>query len=81
MISEAEKKRLVTGYKQTAKALKAGRAEKVLIAQDCEDRLSEEIKSSAVMQGACILYIDTMRSLGEMCGITLKASCACILKS
>ena len=47
MISEAEREKLVTGYKQTAKALSGKKASKVLLAQDCEDRLFEEIKDMA----------------------------------
>lgn len=81
MISEAEKKRLVVGYKQTAKALSGGRVEKVIIAQDCEDRLSEEIKALSVAAGAELTFCSTMRALGAECGISLGASCACILKA
>ena len=37
MISEAEKSRTVVGCKQTMKALASGRAERIIIAGDCEE--------------------------------------------
>ena len=80
MISEAEREKLVTGFKQTAKALSGAKAAKVLLAQDCEDRLFEEIKALAVAKGVEIIYVETMKKLGTLCGIDRGASCAGILK-
>lgn len=80
MISEAEKSRTVVGFKQTMKALAEGRAEKVIIADDCEEHLREEVETVAKQAGSEIMYIDSMRALGAMYGIDLGASCAGILK-
>ncbi len=80
MISEAEKNRTVVGCKQTMKAIAAGKAEKVIIAEDCEDSLKERIETAAKQYGTEIMYIDSMRSLGAMYGIDLGASCAGVLK-
>ena len=81
MISEADKKNLAAGYKQTMKAILKGNASKVFIAGDCEDRLFEEINTAALNQGAQIVLVDTMQQLGELCGISVKTSCAVILKA
>ena len=81
MISDTEKARLVVGYKQTIKALSKNSVEKVILAEDCEDRLFSQIKSLAETNGITLSYTDTMHSLGKMCGIDLGASCACILKN
>jgi len=80
MISEAEREKLVTGYKQTAKALSGKKASKVLLAQDCEDRLFEEIKNMAESCNVEIIYVETMKNLGALCGIDRGASCASVLK-
>lgn len=80
MFSEADMKNLIAGYKQTMKALKQNKVQRVYIAEDCEDRLSNQIEAAAMSSGAEILYIDTMRNLGELCKLELKTSCACILK-
>lgn len=81
MISEADKKNLAAGYKQTMKALSKGCVSKVFIARDCEDRLSNEINAAANSCNAQIIYVDTMQQLGELCGIGVKTSCAVILKA
>lgn len=81
MISEADKKNLAAGYKQTMKAILKGNASKVFIAADCEDRLFEEINTAALNQGVQVVLVDTMQQLGELCGISVKSSCAVILKA
>ncbi len=81
MISEAEKSRTVVGCKQTMKALASGRAERIIIAGDCEENLKDKIEAVAKQAGTEIMYIDSMRSLGAMYGIDLGASCAGVLKN
>ena len=60
MISEADKKNLAAGYKQTIKAILKGNASKIFIASDCEDRLFEEINTAALNQGVQVVLVDTM---------------------
>ena len=78
MISEADKSALIIGLKQVKKALTAGRAKTVYVARDCDDYLREQIEALSEESGARIIYADTMKQLGQECGIDVSASCACI---
>ena len=80
MIGEAEKSRLHTGFKQAVRALNDKNAEKLIIAEDCEDRIKDELSSLAETDGTPVTYVPTMKELGSMCGIEVGASCAVILK-
>lgn len=80
MISDAEKERLIVGFKQAVKAVKENRAAKVFLANDCESRISTPLEQAASADGVDVFYIDTMKELGEMCGIDVGASCAVVLK-
>ena len=80
MISETERQKLVTGFKQTAKALAGKTVSKVYIAKDCEDRFFDKIQNLSQANGVEIIYVETMKNLGTLCGIDRGASCAGILK-
>ena len=78
MISEAEKKSLKIGYKQTMKEL-IKMCSRVYIAEDCEDRIKDAVKNAANGNGSLINYVATMQELGKLCGISRPASCAVIV--
>ena len=80
MISDADKIRLQVGLKQVLKALGEGRAEKVFLAGDCDDSICNQIESLSSQNNVSLTMVETMRELGTMCGIEVKASCAVILK-
>ena len=81
MISEAEKARLLIGFKQVKRALSEGRAEKVFLSGDCETKISAPVETLAGENNVQLFYIATMKELGELCGISVKASCAVVLKA
>ena len=78
MISEAEKKNLKIGYKQTMKEL-VKECSRVYIAEDCEDRIKDAVKNAAEKTSSDICYVATMQELGKLCGISRGASCAVIV--
>ena len=80
MISDAEKERLIVGFKQALRAVKENRAAKIFLANDCESRISAPLEQVASAGETDIFYIDTMKELGTMCGIDVGASCAVVLK-
>ena len=80
MISESEKSRLQVGFKQVLKLLKENRAEKVFLAGDCEDKICEPVKSICNENGVPLEMVETMKELGQLCGIQVKASCAAVVK-
>lgn len=76
MITSEEKDKLVAGYRQVVKALSAKSCKKLLIAEDCSERISEELKALAA--GVEIVSVPSMRELGNICGIDVPSSCAAI---
>jgi large subunit ribosomal protein L7A len=81
MISETERERLRAGLKQSARAVNAGTAEKLFLAEDCESRIKTSLENAASLYGTQIFYVPTMKELGEMCGIDVGSSCAVVLKA
>ncbi len=74
MFTENEKVRLAVGLKETRKVVLSG-AEKVYLAEDAPEQIAEEIKNIA---GDKLCMISSMRELGKLCGIDVKASCAAV---
>lgn len=80
MISDTDKDRIQVGLKQVKKAVEGKKAEKVYLAVDCDSTISNQIKSLCSREGVAVEEVPSMRELGTMCGIEVKASCAVILK-
>lgn len=74
MFTEQERARLSVGLKETRKAIKAG-CEGIYLAEDAPDAIFDEIKALA---GDRLNIVPTMRELGRLCGIDVKASCAAL---
>jgi large subunit ribosomal protein L7A len=75
---KSSKKRII-GLKQTIKAIKNGSAHTVYIANDVEESIKNSILEVCRGKEVEIVYIDTMKKLGEACGIEVNASCASLL--
>lgn len=80
MISESERERLLVGFKQTLRAVNEDKAEKVFLANDCESKISSPIENATSAKGVSLLYVPTMKELGELCGIEVSSSCAVVTK-
>lgn len=74
MFTESEKVRLAVGLKETKKAVAAG-AEKVFLADDAPEHIAEQIRAIAADR---LTVVSSMRELGALCGIEVKASCAAL---
>ena len=74
MFTEEEKARLAVGLKQTMKAILSG-ADKVYIAKDTPYDIVDKIKA---VYSAGLIETESMKELGRMCGIDVKASCAAL---
>lgn len=81
MISEAEKSRLQVGRKQVLRALAQQNAQRVYLAADCEAHIKAPVEEAAEKAGCPVLYVESMKELGKLCGIHVKASCAVIAKN
>ena len=80
MISESDKLNMMVGYKQTLRAINENRANKVYLAEECDDKIRLSVEAAAQTQDVSVFYVKSMRELGSMCGIEVGASCAVILK-
>jgi large subunit ribosomal protein L7A len=70
----------VVGTKQTARAVESGQAALVFLAEDADDYIKRRIRQLCEDHGVSIERVDTMKELGEMCGIQVGAATAAVLK-
>ncbi|ADL53409.1 ribosomal L7Ae/L30e/S12e/Gadd45 family protein [Clostridium cellulovorans] len=75
MVERLQGKKVV-GLKQTIKALKTGNCKKLYIAKDSDDNIRENIEGLAMESSIEVIYIDTMKELGRLCGIQVGAVAA-----
>lgn len=70
----------IVGLKQTVKTVKNDRAMKVYIAKDADDFVRDSVLEACKAKNVQIIYVNTMKELGEACGIDIGASTAAVLK-
>ena len=80
MIGDAERSKLQVGYKQAVRALNENKASKVYVAEDCDDHIKDGVSKIAMQSNTPVLFIFSMKELGNMCKIEVGASCAVVLK-
>lgn len=79
MLEKLSERDKVIGIKQTAKALSQNKIEALFIAEDADKNLVQHLEQGAKDKNAKIIYVDTMKDLGEACGIDVGAAVAAIL--
>ena len=79
MLDILKTKDKVVGVKQLRKAIRAGRAALVFLADDADPALTEPIEAACRDCGIPVERVDSMRRLGEACGITVGSACAATL--
>ncbi|AGK99228.1 MAG: ribosomal L7Ae/L30e/S12e/Gadd45 family protein [Clostridium sp.] len=70
----------VVGIKQTIKAIKSGEGRVVYIAKDADNKLINTVEELSMEHSLEIVYIETMKELGKLCGIDVGAASALILE-
>ncbi|WZL77438.1 ribosomal L7Ae/L30e/S12e/Gadd45 family protein [Eubacteriales bacterium mix99] len=70
----------VVGRKQTAKAIRQGKAQRVFLACDAENYVVNEMKDLCSEFHVPVTEIATMKELGKACGIQVGAATAAIRK-
>jgi large subunit ribosomal protein L7A len=70
----------VIGVKQTVKSIKNNSVKTVYIAKDADDKLVQSVKILVDENSLEVLYINTMKELGRLCGIDVGAATAAVLK-
>lgn len=75
-LKEAKK---VVGAKQTMKALEKGIAKVVYIATDADEPVVRPIREYCASKGIELVVVESMATLGKLCGIQVGASTAAIV--
>ncbi len=79
MLTEFAAQHKVVGAKQVKRAIEAGRAVKVYLADDADPRVSEPIAALCANKGVETETVSSMRELGKVCGISVGAAVAAVL--
>ena len=80
MLSELKTKSKVIGVKQSLKAVKAGHALRVYMAEDADPAVLEPIRSHCAGEQIEMVAVESMAQLGQTCGIDVGAAVAVLLK-
>ena len=72
---------VVSGRKQTLRAIRNGQTTTVFIAKDAQQELIAEIEAACKAAGIECTYADSMRQLGAAAGIRVGASACAVLSS
>jgi len=74
-------KKVVVGAKQLKKALLAGRAEYVFLAENADPAVTEPIEILCNSTNIRIHWVSSMADLGRACSIEVGAAAAAVLKA
>lgn len=67
------------GTKQTTKMVEQGEAVEVFIAEDADPRITSKVIQLCSRKGIKITYVETMKLLGDACGIEVGAAMVALL--
>ncbi|KEI83887.1 ribosomal L7Ae/L30e/S12e/Gadd45 family protein [Clostridium botulinum] len=70
----------VVGVKQTVKALKNNTVKALYVSKDADESLIKPLIELAEENSIDIIKVDTMKELGRLCGIDVRAATAALLK-
>ena len=79
MLEELKQAQKVVGSKQARRALRDGRAKKIYIARAADPRMLQPLVQEAVRAGVRVEQADSMKLLGEACGIAVGAAIAAVV--
>lgn len=80
MMIRLSKSRKVVGTKQTLKYLEKNKVSVLYIAKDADSWIVDKVKILTLDHDVEIVEIETMKELGKMCNIDIKAAVAAIIK-
>ena len=73
-------RKVVVGSKQLKKALRAGRAERVFLAENAHPAVTEPLAELCGELHIQITWVRTMAELGQKCGIEVGAAAAAMIR-
>ena len=78
-LPDLSKKQVVVGTKQLKKAVNAGRARYVFLAENADPAITEPIEEMCGKSNIQITWVRTMAELGRACGIEVGAAAAAVV--
>ncbi len=69
----------VVGFKETLKAIKAGQALKVYLAEDADQPIKNQIREAAKENKIPLEMVERKTYLGEACGIDVGSATAALI--
>ena len=79
MLDELKTKNKYVGLKQSTSAIEQGIAVKAFLAKDTEVSIRNKILAKCLENAVPIEYAESMKSLGETCGIDVGAAVVVLL--
>lgn len=79
MLEELKESNKVIGIRQSVKAIETGNAVKVYIASDADEEVILPIKKLCLDKNVQHQYVDSMKELGNACGIRVGAAVVTIV--
>jgi large subunit ribosomal protein L7A len=70
----------LVGTKQTLKAIRSDKAEKVYVAKNAASYVIDPIIKECAERNIEVIYVDDMHELGNACKIQVKAATVAVLK-
>ena len=78
-LADLSRQKLVVGAKQLRKALKAGTARQVYLAQNADPAITEPLAAICQEVSVDISWVRSMTDLGKACGIEVGTAAAAIV--
>jgi large subunit ribosomal protein L7A len=72
-------KKIIIGTKQTVKALKSGKVNELVVAEDADPLITESVIQVALEMKVPIVQVASMKKLGKTCGIDVGAAAVAII--
>ena len=79
LLDELRTSNMIVGVKQLRKALNAGKVSKVFVARDADPALTDPLVQSCRERCISVVFVPSMKQLGEACSISVPAAAAAIL--
>ena len=76
MLAELSGHRVVVGSKQLRKALEAGKATYVVLAENADPAITEPLEAMCLLKNVAYSWIGSKTELGQVCGIEVGAAAA-----
>lgn len=76
----SENQHKVVGTKQTLKAIEQGKAVRVFVASDADEKVIKPVLFKCRENNVELEYVDTMIKLGKLFGIKVKAATAAFIE-